>query len=138
MDSSSDYSLHHPKWHRDQKPIFWWIRRWVYICFIAREMTSVAVAYSAVLLVLLYRALQSGPEAHTELMACLSHPAMIVINVFALLAVLYHSITWFNLSPKAMVVRLGRWRVPDLMIAGGNYAAWFVISAVITWAYLAG
>ena len=58
--------------------------------------------------------------------------------MFALLAVLYHSITWFNLSPKAMVVRLGRWRVPDLMIAGGNYAAWFVISAVITWAYLAG
>jgi len=52
--------------------------------------------------------------------------------------VLYHSITWFNLSPKAMVVRLGRFRVPDLMIAGGNYAAWFVISGIIAWAYVTG
>lgn len=138
MDSRTDYSLHHPKWHRDRKPIFWWVRRWVYVCFIARELTSVAVAYGAVLLILVYRALQSGPGAYAELMSCLSHPAMIVIDVFALFAVLYHSITWFNLSPKAMVVRLGRWRVPDLMIAGGNYAAWLFISAVIAWAYATG
>ena len=138
MDSSSDYSLHHPKWHRNRMPIFWWVRRWVYICFIAREMTSVAVAYCAVLLILVYRALQSGPEAYASLMSLLSYPAMIVLHVFALFAVLYHSITWFNLSPKAMVVRVGRWRVPDLMIAGGNYVAWLLISGVIAWAYAKG
>lgn len=132
------YTLHHPKWHRVAKPIFWWIRRWVYIGFIFRELTSVAVAYFAVLLVLIYCAVQSGPEAYAELMGVLAHPAMITISVFALGAVLYHSITWFNLSPKAMVVRLGRWRVPDLMIAGGNYAAWFAISGVIAWAYVTG
>jgi fumarate reductase subunit C len=63
---------------------------------------------------------------------------MIVINVLALGAALYHSITWFNLSPKAMVVRLGNWRVPDIMIAGGNYAGWLFISAVITAAYILG
>ena len=138
MDSSSDYSLHHPKWHRDKKPIFWWVRRWVYICFIARELTSISVAYCAALLVLTYWALQSGPEAYAELVSWLSHPAVIVISVLAFFAVLYHSISWFKLSPKAMVVRLGRWRVPDLMIAGGNYAAWLVVSAAVAWAYAAG
>ena len=138
MDSSSEYSLHHPKWHRDSKPIFWWVRNWASIAFILRELTSVAVAYFAVLLILVYRALQSGPEAYAALMSLLSHPAIIVLHVFALLAVLYHSITWFNLSPKAMVFRLGRWRVPDLMISGGNYAAWLLISGVIAWAYATG
>ena len=138
MDSSSEYSLHHPKWHRHRTPIFWWVKRWVYICFIGREMTSVAVAYCAVLLTMVYRALQSGPEAYASLMSLLSHPAIIVLHVFALLAVLYHSITWFNLSPKAMVFRFGRWRVPDLMISGGNYAAWLLISGVIAWAYATG
>ena len=122
------YTLHHPKWHRDSKPIFWWVRNWASIAFILRELTSVAVAYFAVLLILVYRALQSGPEAYAALMSLLSHPAIIVLHVFALLAVLYHSITWFNLSPKAMVFRFGRWRVPDLMISGGNYAAWLLIS----------
>ena len=138
MDSSSDYSMHHPKWLRVRKPIFWWVQRWVYVCFIARELTSVAVAYCAVWLLLVYQALQSGPEAYAALMSRLSHPAMIALHVFALLAVLYHSITWFNLSPKALVFRFGRWRVPDLMIAGGNYAAWLFISGVIAWAYAIG
>ncbi len=132
------YTLHHPKWHRDSKPIFWWILRWAYILFIFRELTSVAIAYFAVLLVLIYRAVQSGPEAYAALMGSLAHPVMITISLFALGAVLYHSITWFNLSPKAMVVRLGRFRVPDLIIAGGNYAAWFVISGIIAWAYVTG
>jgi fumarate reductase subunit C len=138
METKTGYTLHHPKWHREDKPIFWWVKRWVYIGFIFRELTSVAIAYFAILMILAYRALQSGPEAYAELMGCLSHPAMIVINVLALGAALYHSITWFNLSPKAMVVRLGNWRVPDIMIAGGNYAGWLFISAVITAAYILG
>jgi len=132
------YTLHHPKWHRNAKPIFWWIRRWAYIRFIFRELTSVAVAYFAILLILIYRSVQSGPEAYAELLQGLSQPSMIALHTVALLTVMYHSITWFNLSPKAMVVRLGRWRVPDLMIAGGNYAAWFAISATIAWLYVAG
>ncbi len=138
METKSNYTLYHPKWHRETKPIFWWIKRWVYVGFIFRELTSVAVAYCAILLILGFRAVKSGPEAYAELMGCLSHPVMLVINVLALGAVLYHSCTWFNLSPKAMVVRLGNWRVPDLMIAGGNYAGWILISAVITAAYILG
>jgi fumarate reductase subunit C len=131
------YTLHHPKWHRGSMPIFWWVRSWAYIGFIVRELTSVAVAYCAILLILLYRALQSGPEAYAALVSQLANPAMIAFHAFVLGAVLYHSITWFNLSPKAIVIRLGRWRVPDLLIAGGNYAAWFLISGVIAWAYAA-
>ena len=138
MESKTGYALYHPKWHRDAKPIFWWVKRWVYIGFIFRELTSVAVAYSAILMIILYRSVQSGPEAYAQMLECLSHPVMLVINVLALGAVLYHSITWFNLSPKVMVVRLGDWRVPDLMIAGGNYAGWFLISAVIAAAYILG
>ena len=131
------YTLHHPKWHRDSKPIFWRVRNWASIAFILRELTSVAVAYFAVLLILVYRALQSGPEAWAALVSMLANPTMIAFHVFALCTLLYHSITWFNLSPKAIVIRLGRWRIPDLLIAGGNYAAWIFISAMIALAYVA-
>ena len=138
MSPNVHYKTHHPKWYRVRKPIFWWIRRFADIRFIFREMTSVAVAYSVIGLVIIYRALLTGPEAYAALMDTLTEPLWITVNIFALGAVLYHAITWFNLAPRAIVMRLGKWRIPDLMIAGGNYAAWCVISAVIFWAYVSG
>ena len=56
---------------------------------------------------------------------------MIALNVVALLFVLFHAVTWFNLAPAAMVVNVGGRRVPDALIVGGNYAAWAAASALI-------
>jgi fumarate reductase subunit C len=65
-------------------------------------------------------------------------PLMIVFNVIAFLFVIYHTITWFNLAPKAMAVRVGGKRLPDWMISAPNYAAWIVISAIIAWFIVGG
>ncbi|PYQ18386.1 MAG: fumarate reductase subunit C, partial [Acidobacteria bacterium] len=51
---------------------------------------------------------------------------------------LFHSITWFNLAPTAMVVRVRGKRVPGLVIAGANYAAWIVLSAAVAAIVLRG
>ena len=56
----------------------------------------------------------------------------------AFVFVLFHAITWFNLTPKAMVVRLGGKRVPDWVILGSNYAAWLVLSALVAFVLLRG
>ena len=61
---------------------------------------------------------------------------MLFRSIVALVAALYHSITWFALSPKAMVVRLGEQRVPPRLVVGANYAAWIVVSAIIAWIVL--
>jgi fumarate reductase subunit C len=58
-------------------------------------------------------------------------PAFLVLNTIALALVLFHSVTWFNLAPKAIVLRPGGRRVPDALIAGANYAAWLVLSAAV-------
>ena len=55
-----------------------------------------------------------------------------------LIAALYHSITWFQAAPRAIVVRLGSFRSNDALIAGGNFAAWLSISAAIYYLYLLG
>ena len=47
---------------------------------------------------------------------------MLALNVVSLFFVVFHAITWFNLAPKAMVVRVGNTRVPGLLIAASNYA----------------
>ncbi len=138
MKPSGHYTPHHPKWFRVRKPIFWWTRRFADIRFIFRELTSLAVAYSVILLVVIYRALLTSADAYTDLMTTLQQPFWIRVNVLALVAILYHTITWFNLAPRAIVVRLGKWRIPDLLIAGGNYAAWVLVSGVIYLAYVSG
>ena len=44
---------------------------------------------------------------------------------------MFHAVTWFNLAPKAMAIRVGGKRLPDLMIAAPNYVAWVVVSAAL-------
>jgi fumarate reductase subunit C len=62
----------------------------------------------------------------------------VVLNGISFGLVLFHTITWFNLAPRAMVVRVRGRRVPDLLIAGSNYAAWLVVSVAVAWLILRG
>jgi fumarate reductase subunit C len=52
--------------------------------------------------------------------------------------VLFHAITWFNLTPKAMVLRLSGKRVADWVILGLNYAAWLLLSGAVAFILLRG
>ena len=58
---------------------------------------------------------------------------MVALNVVSLLFVVFHAVTWFNLAPQAMAVRLRGQRVPGIWIAASNYAAWVVVSALVAW-----
>ncbi len=136
MNQNPSYTKYHPKWYRKRMPIFWWMQKWAYTKFILRELTSLAVAFYAVVLLLQIRALAHGPEAYANFLNWLKTPLSIVLHGVALLFVLFHSITWFNLAPKALVFRLGKKRIPGALIAGSNYAAWVVFSAAMMWMIL--
>ena len=114
-------------------PIFWWVRKWMHVRFILRELTSVAVAAYAVVLLLQIRALNQGPEAYAEFQSWLKMPVSIVLHAVAFVFVIFHSVTWFNLAPKALVLRIGKKQVPPWWIAAMNYAAWGVISLAVAW-----
>jgi len=130
------YSRHHPKWYRQPVSVWWWLESWQYSKFVLRELTSVAVGFFALELLLEVRALARGEEAYQRFLARLENPFLIALNLLALIFVLFHSVTWFNLAPKAMPVRVGGRRLPDSVVAGSNYAAWLVISAVMAWIIL--
>jgi fumarate reductase subunit C len=123
----------HPRWYRAPVSTYWWMGSWRYLLFILRELTSVAVAWSVVLTLLLLRALVSGPDAYVRLTNCLRSPWMIALNVITFCFLLLHTITWFNLAPRAMPVRMGGKRVPEFLVAAPNYVLWVVASAVIAW-----
>ncbi len=101
------YDLYHPKPYRKRFPIFWWLERFSYVKFIARELTSVAVAYAAILLITQVWFLSGGEQEYERFLAFLQSPAVLVIHGVVLLALLFHSVTWLNLAPKALVVHVG-------------------------------
>ena len=126
----------HPRLYFKRMPIFWWIKKWSYARFIFRELTSLGVAFYAIIIILNVQAINQGPESYANFQSWLKSPFAIVLHGIAFLLVLYHSITWFNLAPKAMVISLGKYRVPGFVISGLNYAAWVVLSVVIAWLIL--
>jgi fumarate reductase subunit C len=132
------YTPYHPRWYRRRVSVWWWLESRSYTGFVLRELTSVFVALFALVLLWQIRALGQGPDAYARVLARLRSPLFVTLNALALAFVLFHSITWFNLAPKAMVVRLKGKRVPDLVVAGANYAAWIVLSAAVAAILLRG
>jgi fumarate reductase subunit C len=123
----------HPRWYRAPVSTYWWMGSWRYSLFILRELTSVAVAWTVVMLLFLLRALLSGPDAYARWMHRMQSPVLIVLNAIVMCFLLLHTITWFNLAPRAMPVRVNGKRVPEILVAAPNYGLWVVASAVIAW-----
>jgi fumarate reductase subunit C len=123
----------HPRWHRTRTSTYWWLERRSYLVFILREVSSLFVAWFVAFLVLLLRALGTGPEAYAAFVDWSRQPTLVALNTVTLAFVLLHAITWFNLAPKAMVVSLGGRPIPGALVAGANYLAWLLVSAGLAW-----
>lgn len=133
MNTQARYTPYHPKWYRRRVSVWWWLQNRAYTAFVLRELTSVCVAFFAVVTLWQLRALAQGPEAYAHFLARLRTPLFLALNSIAFLGVLFHAMTWFNLAPKAIVVRLQGTRVPDWIIAGLNYVGCLMLSAAVIW-----
>lgn len=122
--------------YKKKMPILWWANRLSSIRFITRELTSLAVAFFAVELLFFIRSLSVGPEAYASFMETMRSPVWIALHIIVLAGLIYHSITWFNLAPKAMVLKVGEKPVPGAWVAAVNYAGWIIISVAIAWLLL--
>jgi fumarate reductase subunit C len=126
------------RYHRHRVPLLWWTKRRSYAIFMLRELSSFFVAVFIVELLLLVRAVARGPAAYEGFLDDLAHPVMVVVNVVALAFLLLHTITFANLTPRAMVVRLRGRRVPPAALLAGVYTGWLVVTALLAWLVVGG
>jgi fumarate reductase subunit C len=127
-----------PKSYHTRVSTYWWLTRWPYLKFILREASSVFVAWIVIVTLLQIQALSHGPAEYAEFQNWLRNPLVVLLNVVSFFFVIFHAVTWFNLAPKAMAIRMGGNRLPNLAISGPNYIAWVVISAAVAWILLRG
>ena len=115
----------------------WWLAQPRYIRYMAREVSCVFIgAYTAVVVAGLVR-LSEGAAAWGAFLETLQGPASVAFHLLALTFALYHTTTWFNVTPKAMPVQLGEARLPGGVIIGAHYAGWAVVSALV-WLLVGG
>jgi fumarate reductase subunit C len=130
------YTEFHPRWYRPHVSVYWWLGEWHYLKFILREISSVFVAWFVILTLVQLWSLRSGPESYARFEHWLQHPVVIAVNVISLFFVVFHAVTWFNLAPKAMAVRLRGKRLPDILLSAPNFAMWAVVSVAVGWVLL--
>ena len=127
-----------PRYYRPRVSTYWWVTQWAYFSFILREISSIFVAWGVIVILLQIRALELGPADYAAFQQWLARPGVIAMNMVSFFFVLLHTVTWFNLAPKAMVIRLRGKRLPSVALAAQNYGAWLVLSAIVAWVVLRG
>jgi fumarate reductase subunit C len=109
----------------------WWLGHRRYVVYMVRELTSLFIGlYCAVLVIGLFR-LAQGRAAWDGFVAALSSGPGVLLQMVCLVFAVYHSVTWFALTPKAMPLVMRGAPVPGGVIVGAHYAAWIAVSLVV-------
>jgi fumarate reductase subunit C len=150
-----------PVTYRQPVSRLWWLKKRTYFLFVMRELSSVFVAWFAVFLLVLVFAIGRGEASYQRFLEWAASPVVVVVNVVALAFSVLHTVTWFALTPQAMVVRFrgrqvramkevpvaGRWvpaatvvrvggRLPAGAVIASQYVGLVVVSAFIAWLVL--
>ena len=110
----------------------WWKKNPYFVKYMLHEGTAFFVAaYAAVLLVGVLR-LSQGEAAWNGWVEALQSPLSIVGHVMLLVAMLYHTWTWFNIMPITLPpIKVGGKRVSATAITTTGLLAAVIASVVI-------
>jgi succinate dehydrogenase subunit C len=109
----------------------WFLRHPRYMRYMAREVTCIFIGIYTVLLLVGLASLAEGRTAYDAFLTSLQSPGSIVFHLTALGFAAYHSVTWFNLTPRALRVQIGEKFLPDGVIAGAHYALWALLTVAV-------
>lgn len=104
-----------------------------------RELTSLAVLYYAVLLIVALHRLLAGEAAFAQFMTALRAPGWVALNLLALAGMVFHAWTWFGVLPKTAPFLFWRGqRVADAWLVRGGLLAWALCTLAVLVFFMAG
>lgn len=102
----------------------WVFRHPRYVRYMLRELSCVFIGAWTLMAVWGLGQLAQGPAAWSSFLESLTSPASVVFHALALAFSLYHSVTWFNLTPKA---------IPLPFVSAAHYGGWVALSIALFW-----
>ncbi|HEY9294704.1 MAG TPA: fumarate reductase subunit C [Microlunatus sp.] len=124
--------------YRRPMSTWWWTRKRTYFLFVMRELSSLFVGWFVLYLLLLFSALARGRSEYITFLDWAAQPWVVIINVISFLFAALHTVTWFLLTPRAMVLRMGSRRVPASVIIAGQYLVLVAFSIFVWWLVVHG
>lgn len=116
----------------------WWLRQGRYVRYMMRELSSLFIGLFSIMMVWgLYRFSQ-GEAAFTAFTELLWSNSTIVLSVLIFLFAVYHSYTWFSVTPKAMPLKMGGKRIAAGVIVGAHLLLWLLCSVLVWGAFVYG
>ena len=109
----------------------WFLTQPRYKRYMAREVTCLFIFAYTFLLIIALKRLAEGPDAFNAFVQTLGSPLGVLFNLAVLIAAVYHSTSWFNVTPQAMPIQRGEEFVPGKIIVGAHYALWAVVSLIV-------
>ncbi len=109
----------------------WWLQQPRYIRYMMREISSLFIGiYVLILIVGLYQ-LAKGQAAYEAFLATAKGPAGMIFAVLAMIFAVYHTYSWFQVTPKAMPLMVGSKKVPGAFIIAAHWFGFVVVSAAL-------
>lgn len=113
------------KYVREVKPD-WWKKLDFYKMYILRESTALPTIWFCIVLLYGFLCLGNG-TFETSFVSFLKNPLVIILSVITMAGVVFNTLTWFGLTPKALNLIYKNERVPQSAIKG---LMWVITAAV--------
>ena len=109
----------------------WWLKQPRYVRYMMREMSAAFIGiYTLVLIAGLFR-LSQGEGAYAEFLATAEGLVGLTFAVVAMVFAIYHTYSWFQVTPKAMPLMIGGKRIPGVFIVAAHWLGFVVVSVAL-------
>ena len=111
----------------------WWQKLDFYKAYMVREATSIFAVWFCIVLLYGVLCLARNPVPGLGIIAFigfLRNPIVVILNIITLIATLYHTATYFVMTPKVMNIIVKNERLPHHVLRNALWAVTAVISVI--------
>ncbi|MFQ5634654.1 MAG: fumarate reductase subunit C [Gammaproteobacteria bacterium] len=116
---------------REHSKSGWWLAQPRYIRYMMREMSAAFIGIYALVLIAGLHRLSQGRAAYEAFLATAAGPFGVAFAVIAMAFAIYHTYTWFAVTPKAMPLAMGGKRVPGALIIAAHWLGFLIVSIAL-------
>jgi fumarate reductase subunit C len=110
----------------------WWLKQPRYIRYMMREISALFIGtYVLVLIVGLFQ-FSRGEAAYTAFLSAAEGTVGLIFAVTTMIFAIYHSYTWFQVTPKAMPLMFAGKRVAGTIIVAAHWTV-FALASLVLW-----
>ncbi|MGP1924598.1 MAG: fumarate reductase subunit FrdC [Arsenophonus sp. NEOnobi-MAG3] len=109
----------------------WWKQIRFYRFYIIREATAIPQIWFSLVVLYGVLSLTEGAESWSNYVGLLHNPIILLINVFTLIATLFHTKTWFELLPKAINIVIKNKKIAQETIIKLLWGITFLVTFII-------